>query len=154
MRYFEDFTPGEVITHPGITISEQEIVEFASRFDPQSFHTDPESAADSTFGGLIASGWHTGSITMRMLCDSYILDSASMGSPGIDEVRWRKPVRPGDTLSVRVKVEKTRRSRSKPDRGVVHMKTETLNQHGDVVMSFAGMGMYRCRTEPEPNNGD
>lgn len=149
MRYFEDFTPGEVITHPGITISEQEIIEFARKFDPQLFHTDPTAALDSAFGGLVASGWHTGSITMRMLCESYILDSASMGSPGVDEVRWRKPVRPGDTLSLRVTVRETRRSRSKPDRGVVHMTTETLNQHGDVVMSFAGMGMYRCRSSVE-----
>lgn len=145
MRYFEDFTPGEVITHSGLTITEQAIIDFAGHFDPQPFHTDLQAAESSSFGGLIASGWHTGSLTMRMLCDAYILDSASMGSPGIDEVRWLKPVRPGDTLSLRVTIKQTRRSQSKPDRGIVYSRTETLNQHGETVMTFSGMGMYRCR---------
>lgn len=146
MRYFEDFTPGEVITHPGITVNEQEIIEFATQFDPQSFHTDAVAAVESSFGTLVASGWHTCAITMRMLCESYILESASMGSPGVDEIRWHKPVRPGDTLRLRLTVVDSRRSRSKPDRGIVRSNTETLNQHDEVVLTFSGMGMFRCRS--------
>jgi len=147
VRYFEDFQPGQIITHPGIQVTEEAIIEFASQFDPQPFHTDSQAAANSNFGSLIASGWHTGSLTMRMLCESYIMESRSMGSPGIDKVRWHQPVRPGDTLSIRVTIRETRRSRSKPDRGIVFSDTETLNQHGEVVMSFSGMGMYQCRSE-------
>ncbi len=146
MRYFEDFQEGQVMTYQGPMLSEQEIIEFAVQWDPQSFHTDPGAAAQSIYGGLIASGWHTMAVTMRMMCECYILDAASMGSPGVDEVRWLQPVRPGDTLSLRVTVTHTRRSRSKPDRGVVHSDTEVLNQHGAVVMSFNGMGIFKTRS--------
>ena len=143
MLYLEDFPAGKVITHQGPTVTEAAIIEYASQYDPQYFHTDPEAAKNSIYGGLIASGWHTMSLTMRMLCDSYILHAASMGSPGVDQVRWHKPVRPGDTLSLKVTVTETTRSRSKPDRGIIRSTTETLNQHGEVVMSFNGMGMLK-----------
>lgn len=148
MRYFEDFKPGDVMTHEGIRLTEHEIVEFAGKYDPQPFHTDPAAAAETIYGGLIASGWQTASTTMRMMYESFIKDSASMGSPGLDTIRWLKPVRPGDTLTLRVTVKETRRSKSKPDRGIVYSSTETLNQHGDVVMTFSGMGMYGCRDAP------
>ena len=103
-RYFEDYLPGAVHDLGSITIGEAEIIEFARRFDPQPFHIDPEAAKQSAFGGLIANGWHTASLAMRLLVDHYVSRVASLGSPGADEVRWRKPVRPGDTLSVRVTV--------------------------------------------------
>lgn len=134
------------MTHEGISLTEAEILEFAGKYDPQPFHTDAKAAEQTIYGGLIASGWQTAATTMRMMYDSYIKDSSSMGSPGLDSIRWHKPVRPGDTLTLRVTVEKTRRSRSKPDRGIVYSKTETLNQHGEIVMSFSGMSMYRCRS--------
>lgn len=145
MRYFEDFKPGDVMTHNGISLSEDEILEFASKYDPQPFHTDPAAAAQTIYGGIIASGWQTASTTMRMMYESFIKDSSSMGSPGLDSIRWLIPVRPGDVLTLRVTVQETRRSRSKPDRGIVISNTETLNQHGEVVMTFSGMSMYRCR---------
>ena len=145
MRYFEDFKPGDVMTHNGISLSQDEILEFASKYDPQPFHTDPAAAAQTIYGGIIASGWQTASTTMRMMYESFIKDSSSMGSPGLDSIRWLIPVRPGDVLTLRVTVQETRRSRSKPDRGIVISNTETLNQHGEVVMTFSGMSMYRCR---------
>lgn len=148
MRYFEDFQAGEVMTYQGPALSEQDIIEFAAQWDPQPFHIDPDAARQSIFGGLIASGWHTMAVTMRMMCECYILDAASLGSPGVDAVRWLQPVRPGDTLSLRMTVRSTRRSRSKPDRGLVFSDTEVLNQNGDVVMSFNGMGMFKTRSQP------
>jgi len=146
MHYFEDFPAGEVLTYQGPTLTEEDIIEYASRYDPQPFHIDKKAASESIYGGLIASGWHTMSVTMRMLCDCYLLDSVSMGSPGVDAVRWLKPVRPGDTLSMRMTVTSARRSRSKPDRGLVFSDTEVLNQHGEAVMTFNGMGMFKTKT--------
>jgi acyl dehydratase len=155
MRYLEDFTPGLVLHYQGPTLSEQAIIEFASQYDPQPFHIDKAAAAERIFGGIIASGWHTMSITMRMLCDCYLLDAASMGSPGIDELRWLQPVRPGDTLALRLTVQDTRRSRSKPDRGIVHSFIEVLNQRDEVVMTIKSMGMFKTRSASPndcPNN--
>ena len=145
-RYFEDYEVGESVEFGDYAVTEQEIIEFAKRYDPQPFHVDPAAGAKTIYGGLIASGWMTGSIMMRLLVDHFISPIASMGSPGIDEVRWHKPVRPGDRLRVRVTVHEKRRSESKPDRGVIRMSQEALNQDGEVVMSYRGMGMYRCRT--------
>jgi acyl dehydratase len=147
-RYFEDYQAGEVLEFGSYTITQDEIIEFAQRYDPQPFHTDPKAAADSIFGGLIASGWLTGSVMMRLMVDHYISPLASLGSPGIDEVRWLKPVRPGDTLRVRVTVIDSRRSQSKPDRGVVYAQQEAINQDGETVMSIKGMALYRCRNVP------
>ncbi|MEI8183847.1 MAG: MaoC family dehydratase, partial [Desulfomonile sp.] len=101
-RYFEDYVPGSVHEFGSIAVEEAEMINFARRFDPQPFHIDPEAAKQSIFGGLIASGWHTASLAMRLLVDHYISHVASLGSPGVDELRWLKPVRPGDTLSVRI----------------------------------------------------
>jgi acyl dehydratase len=148
-RYFEDYLPGAVHEFGPITIGEDEIIEFARRFDPQPFHIDPEAAKQSVFGGLIASGWHTVSLTMRLLVDHYISRVASLGSPGVDEVRWRKPVRPGDTLSVRVTVLESRLSRSKPNQGTIRSHVEVLNQHREVVMTWKGIGLVRCRNRTD-----
>ncbi|MBI5251763.1 MAG: MaoC family dehydratase [Desulfomonile tiedjei] len=144
-RYFEDYIPGTVHEFGSITVEEAEIISFAQRFDPQPFHTDPVAARKSVFGGLIASGWHTASLTMRLLVDHYISHVASLGSPGLDELRWLKPVRPGDTLSVRVTLLETQRSSSKPDQGFIRGLTEVLNQHGEVVMTMKSGGFVRCR---------
>jgi len=144
-RYFEDYVAGAVFEYGAITLTEREIVEFAGQFDPQYIHTDPRAAAEGPFGGLIASGWHTAAIMMRLFVDHYLSHVASMASPGIDELRWTQPVRPGDTLSIRVSVIEANRSRSKPDRGMVRSLVEVLNQDGQVVMSLKAMNMLRCR---------
>ena len=144
-RYFEDYLPGSVSEFGSIAVEESEIIEFGKRFDPQEFHIDPEAAARGPFGGLIASGWHTGALMMRMIVDNYLSKASSLGSPGIDELRWLRPVRPGDTLRLRATVLDTKRSQSKPDRGVVRTLTEVLNQNGEVVMSVKAMTLIRCR---------
>jgi acyl dehydratase len=144
-RWFEDFSPGDVASFGDHLMTDDEIIGFATRYDPQPFHIDPEAARDSIFGGLIASGWNTASVVMRMLVDHHLSRETSLGSPGIDELRWLKPVRPGDRLSVRVTVLECTPSRSKPDRGVIRSLTEALNQRGEVVMSLRGMTMLRTR---------
>lgn len=145
MRYFEDFTPGDVIELGSRSVSRDEIVAFARQFDPQPFHTDEEAAKRSIYGGLLASGWHTAALSMRILYDGLLHDLASMGSPGVDELRWLKPVRPGDTLSARMTVLETAPSRSKPDRGVVRSLSEIRNQHGEVVMTLRGLSLLGRR---------
>jgi acyl dehydratase len=145
MLYFEDFPPGDVRESPGRTVTREEIVAFAREFDPQPFHTDEAAAARTIYGGLIASGWHTIAIYMRLMWDAYLKDTASLGSPGVDEVRWLKPVRPGDTLRVRFTVLEALPSRSKPDRGIVRSLSEVFNQHGEVVMTLRGLGMFGRR---------
>ena len=147
-RYFEDYVAGSVHEFGRIAVDEREVIEFASRYDPQPFHTDPQAARRSPFGGLIASGWHTAGLMMRLVVEHYLSRVASLASPGVDELRWTQPVRPGDTLSVRATVLEARRSRSKPDRGIVHTRFEVLNQRGEVVMSVKAMNMLRAR-EPE-----
>jgi acyl dehydratase len=144
-RYFEDFVVGMVSEFGEIAVTAGEIVEFAQRYDPQVMHTDPVAAAQGPFGGLIASGWHTASMMMRLFADHYLPKAASIASPGLDELRWILPVRPGDRLRVRVTVLETHRSRSKPDRGMVRCLVEVLNQTGDVVMSLKPMNLLRCR---------
>ena len=148
-RYFEDFRPGEVIEFGDYLVTEEEIIDFAKRYDPQPFHVDSKAAAESIYGGLIASGWMTGSIMMRLLVDHFIAPAASMGSPGVDEVRWVRPVRPGDRLHLRVTIVDAKRSQSKPDRGIVQVQQEMINQQGDTVMSLRGMSLAKCRT-PAP----
>jgi acyl dehydratase len=143
--YFEDYVAGAVQEFGSIAVEEAEVIAFAQRFDPQPFHIDPEVARQSFFGGLIASGWHTAALTMRLVVEHYLAAAASLGSPGIDELRWLKPVRPGDTLSVRVTVLEAKRSRSKPDRGIVRSALEVLNQHREVVMTMQALNMMRCR---------
>lgn len=145
-RYFEDFVAGTVAEFGPIPVDEADVIAFARQFDPQPIHTDRAAAAAGPFGGLIASGWHTASLVMRVLVEQYLARRASLASPGIDELRWLQPVRPGDVLRVRATVLEARRSRSKPDRGLVRTKIEALNQNGQVVMSMAAMNLFRCRT--------
>jgi acyl dehydratase len=146
-RYFEDYFAGSVHEFGSITVDEDEMIAFARRFDPQPFHTDPEAAKQSVFGGLIASGWYTASLLMRALVDHYVSRVASLGSPGVDELRWLLPVRPGDTLSVRVTVLNTQGLRSKPDRGFVRTFSEVFNQNGDKVMTMKSGGFVRRRED-------
>ncbi|QDO97272.1 MaoC family dehydratase [Ferrovibrio terrae] len=140
-RWFEDYTVGEVIRADGVTISEAEILSFAFTYDPQPFHLDKLAAEQSPYKGLIASGWQTGLLGFRMLLQAGLLGKGSMGSPGLDEIRWAMPVRPGDTLFGRASIEDKRESASKPDRGIVKMKYWIENQKGETVMSFFGTQM-------------
>ena len=143
LLYLEDFPPGLVVDLGEISVTAEEIVAFARQFDPQPFHTDPDAAAASMFGGLIASGWHTCALLMRRMCDGYLLRSASLGSPGVDAVRWLRPVRPGDALTATMTVLENRPSQSKPDRGVVRAAYAVTNQRGETVMTMEGMGLFR-----------
>jgi acyl dehydratase len=147
-RHFEDYPPGAVFEYGAIRVTESEIVDFARRFDPQYIHVDRARAVEGPFGGLIASGWHTAAMMMRLIVDHFLPTHASLGSPGIDELRWLKPVRPGDVLSVRLSVLEATRSRSKPDRGVVRTLCEVLNQERSVVMSLKAMNIIACRSAP------
>ena len=145
MRYFEDFAPGDVIELGSRPITKEGIVAFAREFDPQPFHTDEAAATRSIYGGLLASGWHTGSLAMRILYDGLLKDTVSLGSPGIDELRWLKPVRPGDTLSLTMTILETIPSRTKPDRGLVRSLMEMRNQHGEVVLTIRGLSLLGRR---------
>ena len=145
-RYFEDYAPSTVVEYGEIRVDEAGIIEFASRYDPQYIHVDPEAAASGPFGGLIASGWQTATVMMRLLVDRFLPKAASLGSPGIDELRWIRPVRPGDVLRIRVTVIEATRSRSKPDRGILRTLVEVLNQDAEVVMSLKPMNIIACRS--------
>lgn len=144
--YWEDFPVGSVTEFGGITVSKEDIMRFAREFDPQPFHLDEDAAKHSMFGGLIASGWHTCGLAMRMMCDAYLLQAASLGSPGVDNIRWLKPVRPGDTLRVRCVVLEARPLESKPHVGLVRNRWEVLNQHDEEVMQMEGYGMFKRRS--------
>ena len=148
MKYFEDITVGERTAVGRHTFTADDIKAFATRFDPQPFHVDEHAAKQSIYGGLIASGWHSGSLLMRMFYEAVFRDAASMGSPGIDELRWLKPVRPGDTLRFRATVLEATPSRSKPDRGLIKTFCELLNQDGEVVMSLKPINFIRRRPAP------
>jgi acyl dehydratase len=145
VRYFEDFKPGDVIELGSRTITKERILAFAREFDPQPFHTDEEAATRSIYGGLLASGWHTGSLLMRILYDGLLKDTASLGSPGIDELRWLEPVRPGDTLTARMTIVEAIPSRSKPDRGLIRSLMEMRNQYGRVVLTIRGLSLLGRR---------
>ncbi|HWS75752.1 MAG TPA: MaoC family dehydratase [Quisquiliibacterium sp.] len=145
-RYFEDYVVGSVHPCGRVAVDEEELIAFARRYDPQSFHVDPQAASQSFFGGLIASGWHTASLTMRLLARGYFSLASSLGSPGIDELRWLRPVRPGDVLFVRATVLESRRSSSKPDRGMVRTLVEVLDQDDEPVLTMKAMNLLRCRT--------
>jgi acyl dehydratase len=142
--YFEDFQPGQVFELGSHTVTEEEIVAFARRWDPQPFHVDPEAAKETVFGGLIASGWHTGAIWMRGYVDT-LLGQASQGSPGIEELRWLAPVRPDDTLSSRLTVLETMPSERRADRGTVRIRGEMVNQDGVTVLSMVSRGHFGRR---------
>jgi acyl dehydratase len=141
-HYFEDFRPGDAVILGSRAITEAEIIAFAREYDPQVFHTDPEAAQRSTFGGLVASGWQSCVIFMRLLVDGLLKDSSALASPGVDEIRWLKPVRPGDVLQARITVLDATPSRSKPDRGFVKHACELSNQRGEVVMTMRALALF------------
>ncbi|MFZ6644405.1 MaoC family dehydratase [Undibacterium sp. TJN25] len=143
--YFEDFAPGTIIQVGSRTVTEEEILSFATQFDPQPFHIDQDAATHSIFGGVIASGWHTCSLMMRLVVDGFIKDAASMGSPGVEEIRWILPVRPGDTLTVSIETLEATPSQSKPDRGVTLSMWRAFNQKGELVATIKGKGMFGRR---------
>jgi len=143
--YFEDFVPGQEFDLGTRTVNEDEIIAFATQFDPQPFHIDKEAAAKSIYGGVIASGWHTCAMIMRMVVDGMPCANSSMGSPGLDGVRWLQPVRARDTLSLRHLTKDVKASNSKPDRGVVWSKWTATNQRGEEVCTIDGMAMFRRR---------
>jgi acyl dehydratase len=146
VRYWEDFTEGETVDLGGsYEVTRDEVLEFARRYDPQPFHVDEEAAAAGPFGGLAASGWHTAAMFMRLFVDGILSSSASMGSPGIEELRWTAPVRPGDVLTGRVHVLEAYPSERRPDRGTLITNCELLNQDGTVVMTMRGRGHFRRR---------
>ena len=148
-RYaFEDFAVGDAIACGPRAVTAEEIVTYARQFDPQPFHVDEDAGRASIYGSLIASGWHTAALAMRMACDGYLLDSTSAGSPGIDALRWLRPVRAGDTIRSEVVTVETRPSRSKPDRGVVVSEWRVYNQDDELVMTLRGMGMFLRRASP------
>jgi len=148
-RFLDDFTVGAVDEFGNYTVSRDEIIAFGRQFDPQPFHIDEELARQHAFGGLVASGWHTAGMCMRMAVERYLgADSGSLGSPGVDELRWHKPVRPGDTLSMRTQILEVTPSRSKPDRGVVRSRYELYNQRRELVMSLIAIGMFSRRPAP------
>ncbi len=144
--FFEDFAIGQKERFGRYEVSAAEIVEFAKKYDPQPFHVDEEAARQSLFGNLCASGWHTCAMTMRMMVDRMKeTGTYSFGSPGVDEVRWKRPVFPGDVLTVEMEVIGMRRSRSRPGLGIISNRYHTLNQKGEVVMSFIGNAFFPCR---------
>ena len=151
--YFEDFVPGRVFELGTIGVTADEIIEFASKYDPQPFHIDPVAARATPFGGLIASGWHTCALYMRLLFDGLLHDSSSQGSPGMDELRWLAPVRPGDRLSATSTVVEATPSATKPNRGTVILRSEMTNQDGVVVLRMVGRGMYGRRPDGDGSAG-
>lgn len=145
LHYWEDYEVGAVYPLGARTVSAEEIIAFARQFDPQPFHIDPDAARQSMFGGLIASGWHTCSLIMRMIVDGYLNAETSLGSPGVDAVRWLKPVRPGDTLIGRMRILEKRESRSKPTIGIVINEASVENQNGETVATIRATNMVRRR---------
>ncbi len=148
--YWEDFVPGRVFETATRTLAQEDIIRFAREYDPQSFHTDPEAARATPFGGLIASGWQTCGVTMRLMCDGYLLETSCVGSPGLEELRWLKPVRPGDTLRLKSTVLEATPSAKQPNRGTVLFRWDTLNQADEVVLSMRGRQMF-LRRAPAQN---
>jgi acyl dehydratase len=147
VRYWEDFAIGDSTDFGPVTVSEEEIVEFATRFDPQPFHVDAEAAAQTPFGGLIASGWHTTALFMGMFVRAVLLDSASLGSPGVEEIRWTAPVRPGDTLTGRTTITDVQPSAKNPKRGTVFTTNEVFNQDGVLVLALKARGFFARRPD-------
>ena len=145
-RYLDDLVPGQQFTTPGVTLTEAEIIDFAWRYDPQSFHLDANAAANSPYGGLIASGFQSLAVCFRLFIQSGVLAESSLGSPGIDELRWLAPVRPGDTLHCTIEVLEVRPSSSKPDRGIARLRYRAVNQRQEAVLSFIVNHLLRRRT--------
>jgi acyl dehydratase len=143
-RFLEDYKAGATYLCGSFSITEDEIIAFAKQYDPQPMHVDPDFAAQGPFGEVIASGWHTVARTMRLIVENF-LPHDNLVSPGVDELRWLRPVRPGDTLTLQITVREVRRSRSKPDRGLLHSSMEVLNQGGELAMTMKGMNLVRVR---------
>lgn len=143
--YLEDFEAGQVFHSPGCTVTESAIIDFALKYDSQPFHLDVEQAKQSIYGGLIASGWHIGALAFRLFLNLNLVGESSLGSPGLDELRWIKPVRPGDTIRTKGSVVEVKPSRSKPDRGAVLFDWEVLNQRDEVVMAFKSVQLIAKR---------
>jgi acyl dehydratase len=144
-RYFEDYRPGAVYEYGYATVTEDELLDFARRFDPQPMHVDPEFAKNGPFGGLIASGWQTAALTMRLLADNYLSRVAGLASPGVDDLRWPAPVRAGDRLYLRTTIVEARGSQSRPDRGIVRTGVELLNQDDVLVLSLVAVNLVLRR---------
>jgi acyl dehydratase len=144
--YWEDLQPGQVLDLGSISPSREEIIAFATQFDPQPFHLNEEAAKASVFGGLCASGWHTCAMAMRLMVTNFLQTAASLGSPGLENVKWMKPVFPGDTLRLQHHILESRPMRSRPEVGLVRTQWEMFNQHGDQVLHMEGWGMFRRRT--------
>ena len=144
-RCSEDYIPGKIYEYGPVSISEAAIIDFAKKYDAQSIHTDPQASAQGYFGGLIASGWHTASVAMRLYSENFIANAAAKPSPGVDEVRWTKPVRPGDSLSIRVTVLESRPAQSDPHLGMVRVFIEVMNQDHELVMSLKPTSLIRRR---------
>jgi acyl dehydratase len=142
-RYFDDFAVGERFTTRGVTLTESGIIDFAMTYDPQPFHIDVEAARQSNYGGLIASGFHTLALGFRMVLETGIFRACSMGSPGFDELRWLRPVRPGDTLHTEIEVMETKPSSSKPDRGLARIAYRIKNQKDEEVLTFLSMHLLK-----------
>ena len=152
MRYFEDLVVGQVQKFGRYEVTLEEVLDFAGKYDPQPFHLSDEEAAKTHFGRISASGWHTCAMTMRMGVDNMgKLQQASLGSPGIDEIRWLKPVYPGDVLTCESELLEKRRSKSKPEVGITKSATRVFNQNGDLVMSHVANGMIRVRNPEHAN---
>jgi acyl dehydratase len=149
MKYFEDVQVGEIIRFGRYEVTREEIIEFARQFDPQPFHLDEEAARASMFGGLIASGWHTGAMFIRMVCDNMIPGAATSGAMGFDDLKWLEPVRPGDVLTVESEVREKIETR-RPDRGTVKIESRISNQRGEVVMSLVSLVIYLRRPAAAP----
>ncbi len=149
--YYEDFTPGKTIEYGPRLITREEIIAFAAQYDPQPMHLDEEAGRNSLLGGLGASGWHSCGIMMRMICDAFLLDAASLGAGSVDEVQWLRPIRPGDRLTLRCIVLETRTSRSRPELGIVHTRHELYNAHGEHVMTMVAPQMLRRRNPGAPS---
>ena len=147
--YFEDFHVGREFRSASRRVEAQEILEFAHRYDPQSFHTGEQGHTPSIFDGIIASGWHTGAISMRLMADTFILNSTCLGSPGNDYLRWPNPMRPGDEVTLVAKVMEARRSRNRPDRGIVKFEVEMRNQRKELLLEAAPVVLFRCRVSEE-----
>ncbi|HXQ52353.1 MAG TPA: MaoC family dehydratase [Stellaceae bacterium] len=145
LKYFEDFHVGQVVELGSRIVTEDEIVAFASAYDPQYFHTDPVAAGRSIWGGLVASGWHTASMFMRLLVDAHLKGVESIASPGVDEIRWLKPVRPGDRLSGRLTVLEAQASKSGARRGTMKTLGELFNQNGELVMTLRAISIIGAR---------
>ncbi len=148
-RYFEDFQVGDTFDLGTTQVTADEIIAFARQFDPQPFHLDPEQARDSIFGQLVASGWHTTSLLMRLLVHGLLSETISMGSPGVDEIRWLRPVRPGDTLRARFTILECLLSKSRPKMGIVRSKCEMFNQNDEMVMTLVGIHFLGRRPSSE-----